>query len=423
MGRKNFVNHPLLGTGFVILAFFSAGWAFGSEVEELRKSIEVKSEEIKRLEAEAKKFRDEIVSKQRSGKTLQEELLRIDRTIRQLRQEVAVTEKKIDKTALEISELDAEIGLKEESLGRMQRGLAWLVEKAWEHDKDRFFAFLMAPSMSEFLNRFEYSTFVQGKILEKLDFLRQLKHELEIKRAQADTKRDELEGLGVLLVDKKKIQEGVRSGRNSLLVATKNQEKQYQSLLRETEKKQEAVMREIEELEEELRKQVDPSSLPGERKGFLARPVDGGVLSQGYGETPFSQSLALGRGSFFRFHNGIDIAASLGTPIFAADRGRVLAVGDSDRYCPGGAYGKYIVIDHANNLTTLYAHLSLIKVTGGQEVARGAIIGYMGSSGLSTGSHLHFTLYDSRTVEVRKGPTGACGLLPYGGSLNPQLYL
>ena len=188
-------------------------------------------------------------------------------------------------------------------------------------------------------------------------------------------------------------------------------------MLATTEEKQEEILKEIEELESSLRQLVDPNSLPAQRKGLLVWPIQGRI-TQGYGNTPFARS-----SDFYKFHNGIDISAPYGTPLHAADDGVVLAVGDTDRYCRRGAYGKYMVIDHQNNLTTMYAHLSLIRVTNGQKVARGDIIGYTGNSGLSTGPHLHFTLYDSRTVEIKLGKIGTCGVLPFGGSINPLVYL
>jgi len=191
-------------------------------------------------------------------------------------------------------------------------------------------------------------------------------------------------------------------------------------MLRETERKQEAILKDIEALEEELRKLIDISSLPVGRKGVLVWPAQG-LLTQGYGETPFTKS-ARGR-HFYRFHNGIDIAAETGTPVAAADEGVVVAVGNTDVYCPRGAYGKYIVIQHPRNLATMYAHLSFIKVAKNKKVNRGEVIGYAGSSGLSTGPHLHFTVYDARTVEIKLGKIGTCGPLPFGGSVDPMKYL
>jgi len=157
--------------------------------------------------------------------------------------------------------------------------------------------------------------------------------------------------------------------------------------------------------------------LPIPSTGLLAYPVQGLIrISQNWGATKFAKNGYKGG-----WHNGLDFAAPLGTPILAAEGGIVLASGNQDLYCRRGAYGKYIVIRHTNGLVTLYAHLSRYSLSSGDIVKRGDIIGYMGSTGYSTGSHLHFTVYDAKTFAMR--PSNSCGLMPSGGDLNPGLYL
>lgn len=93
------------------------------------------------------------------------------------------------------------------------------------------------------------------------------------------------------------------------------------------------------------------------------------------------------------YHTGLDIAAAYGTPIVAADSGTVLVASWPDN----SGYGIRVVIDHGNGYNTWYGHLSKVAVSVGQTVNRGNVIGYEGSTGRSTGPHLHF--------EVRKGKT------------------
>jgi murein DD-endopeptidase MepM/ murein hydrolase activator NlpD len=87
-------------------------------------------------------------------------------------------------------------------------------------------------------------------------------------------------------------------------------------------------------------------------------------------------------------HTGIDIANDLGTPIAAADAGVVSYV----NYGWGGGYGNFVLITHGNGYATLYGHLSAIAVSAGQPVRRGQVIGAEGSTGYSTGPHLHFEI-------------------------------
>jgi murein DD-endopeptidase MepM/ murein hydrolase activator NlpD len=106
-------------------------------------------------------------------------------------------------------------------------------------------------------------------------------------------------------------------------------------------------------------------------------PVAGSVTSQ-FGE----RKDPLGRGR--DFHPGLDIAADEGSPITAAAAGRVIAAG------PEGGYGNLIVVDNGNGVTTRYGHCSQIYARVGDTVSAGQPIGAVGSTGRSTGPHLHF---------------------------------
>ncbi|WP_299415026.1 peptidoglycan DD-metalloendopeptidase family protein [Acaryochloris sp. IP29b_bin.148] len=123
------------------------------------------------------------------------------------------------------------------------------------------------------------------------------------------------------------------------------------------------------------------SNTPGYQRvlgtGQMVQPVNGPITSNfGYRTHPI-----FGRG---RFHAGTDFGAPSGAPIFAADSGSVIV---AEWY---GGYGNAVIIDHGNGLTTLYGHCSELYVTVGQGVQRGQTIAAVGSTGLSTGPHLHF---------------------------------
>lgn len=108
------------------------------------------------------------------------------------------------------------------------------------------------------------------------------------------------------------------------------------------------------------------------------------ITSQfGYRQDPFTGEIT--------YHNGTDIAAPAGTPILAAADGTVTIANGLDPW--GGSYGYHVKIDHGNGYETLYAHCSAICVTAGQQVSQGEVIGYVGSTGNSTGNHLHFEVW------------------------------
>lgn len=127
-----------------------------------------------------------------------------------------------------------------------------------------------------------------------------------------------------------------------------------------------------------------PGHLPS--FGRFLKPVRGRIISRfGYRRHP----ILGGR----RMHTGIDIAAPRGTPIRAARAGVVIFAGWL------GGYGKCVIVDHGDGYSTLYAHCSSICVSRGQKVSRGQILGRVGSTGLSTGPHLHFEVrYRGRPV-------------------------
>ena len=113
--------------------------------------------------------------------------------------------------------------------------------------------------------------------------------------------------------------------------------------------------------------------------------VPGGPASSSGFTWPVNGPLTSGYGPRWgRMHEGIDVAGSSGTPIAAAAGGTVILAG------PQGGYGNLVVVDHGGGLSTAYAHLSSISVGVGQAVGQGAVVGGMGTTGHSTGVHLHF---------------------------------
>jgi murein DD-endopeptidase MepM/ murein hydrolase activator NlpD len=137
--------------------------------------------------------------------------------------------------------------------------------------------------------------------------------------------------------------------------------------------------------------------------GTLGVPVHGSVLTQPFGCTSYEREPWSEQCPGHHFHSGIDLAASLKTPVFAATPGTAVVARER------GGYGLYIVILRDAGFSTLYAHLYFPLVGSGGPVVAGQVIGLMGSSGNSSGPHLHF--------EVRLGgvPVDPLPLLPAGG--------
>ncbi len=122
-----------------------------------------------------------------------------------------------------------------------------------------------------------------------------------------------------------------------------------------------------------------------ERPGAIGMPVAGHITS-GFGMR-FHPILG-----FSRMHKGIDIGAAVGTPVYAVVDGLVASAGWA------GGYGNFIKLSHGDALMTGYGHLSRIAVRGGEQVRRGQVIGYVGSTGMSTGPHLHWEVWRNGTA-------------------------
>ncbi len=110
-----------------------------------------------------------------------------------------------------------------------------------------------------------------------------------------------------------------------------------------------------------------------------------------------------------KFHTGLDFSAPQGTPIYATAQGVVRIAGNL-----GNGYGNHVVINHGYQYSTLYGHMYRIKVRSGQSVKRGEVIGYVGNSGKSTGSHLHY--------EVMKGKKHLDPIYFFYNDLTPEQY-
>jgi septal ring factor EnvC (AmiA/AmiB activator) len=154
----------------------------------------------------------------------------------------------------------------------------------------------------------------------------------------------------------------------------------------------ESEQSEIEDLIRDRQSETAASTASAATSGGFVRPVPGRITS-GFG--PRLHPI-LGT---TRVHTGVDMTAGYGTPIKAADSGKVIYAGYR------GGYGNTIIVDHGGGITTLYAHQSNLAASNGDRVDAGEVVGYVGSTGLSTGPHLHFE------VRVNGSPVDPAGYL------------
>jgi len=240
------------------------------------------------------------------------------------------------------------------------------------------------------------------------------KSDYESQKTQLETLNTQLKGKSLALDDQK-------NSKEDLLATTKNQEKQYQSLVSDLQKKRDQIEAEIYQIEEKLRQQINPNSIPGTHHGLFVWPTTGQSINQTFG----CIISAFARKSYPActenkknggYHNGIDIDTDTGDPIYSVMAGTISGVGSLGKY----AYGKWITVNLNNGLTVLYGHLLSQSVSVGQIVKAGELIGYSDSTGYSTGSHLHFTVYATNTFSIEQRSYGP---LPVGGAVSPMDYL
>jgi len=407
----------------ILLLLFIVPLSISASTElELRARMEAQQKEIQKLEEEIAEYQKTLSQTTEQSKTLQQEVARIEAQVKKLNTDMRLTQNRIVSAQLQIEELDGNIAESESKMESYRRTLAETLQTVYQADTNSLIEVLLQHErISDFFGSLEDLENLEESIHGDLAALRELKNVLEDERATRAEQKKSLWALDRELQNRRGIEENVKKAKNILLAETKNEEARYQQLVRDREAKREQMLNEIQRIEDELRKLIDPSTIPMSHTGVLAWPITGGVtLTQTFGDTPDSQILYNGKP-----HNGIDLRASVGTPLRASDSGEVWETGDTDAYAGCLSYGKWILIKHPNNLATLYAHLSQILVTRGTSVMRDSLIGYTGETGYATGPHLHFTVYDASTVQFRssKIPGSNCQFLPYGGYLNPLAYL
>lgn len=413
MKKITFITFILFLTSCFLLPVLSQA----SLLDDLKQQIKEREAEIKQLEEQAAAYQQDLKETQQKKNTLQNQLATIEARIRKLRADINVTLARISAANLQIEELTLEIYEKTQKIEEHKENIAGIIRTIYKYDEKTLLELVLEnEKFSDFLSQVQYIELLQKNVQRDLELLKALKSALEEQKVEVQARRNEFQTYNAQLYSQKQIENSQKAQKNYLLRQTRGQEKKYQQLLTDIEEKQRQIQEEIFELEERLRLTLDPESIPKFRPGVLSWPNEG-LLTQYYGYTPYSKRLYKSG-----FHNGIDIAAGYGAFIRAARDGVIKTMGDTDKYCPRGAYGKWITIEHDNNLTTFYAHLSAFGKYGiGDTVKEGAIIGYEGSSGYSTGSHVHFGVYASNTFYLKQSIY--CGLLPIGATINPMNYL
>jgi murein DD-endopeptidase MepM/ murein hydrolase activator NlpD len=391
----------------------------GIDVDDLNAEINRKAQELNAINKEIKQTQGVINSLTNQKQTLSRDINRFDYTINQLDLSIESSEINLEKLDLELELLEEQKVLLEQTI-QNKRGAIADVLQALQKNDNKGFMYLLLENTSLADSVFEIQSLydLEGRLALRVQELSELHTELVSNIESAGVKQVEVELERQDLAYRKTIIAEQKQEKKAILSVTQNKEAVYQEELAELEAKQSEIEGVIAEIEDRLRAQFDPTALPTERAGVFEDPVKNFIISQCYGATAFART-AYRSG----IHSGVDFAVPAGYRVYAVADGVVHHVDNNDvnswrKY----QFGKYVVIDHGNNLSTLYAHLSQYIVANGERVARGQVIGYVGNTGYSTGAHLHFGVYSTATMQFKSIPP-AQGVVPLGVHIDPTPYL
>ncbi|MCC6290944.1 peptidoglycan DD-metalloendopeptidase family protein [Candidatus Nomurabacteria bacterium] len=410
---------------FLVLIIFGPFLVHADQATELQAQIRARQNEIGKLDAQIAAQEKTLGETTKQANTLENTLKTIDLTIGKLNNQITRTEKEISATKLKIDELNLNIKKTGGNIERNEDLLRELLRDLSDMNRESLLMILVSyKHFSDLWQASDQLVDLQRGVHSAAEELRKLKGNLSVEVTTTEKEQAKLLRLQRELSDQKKIIATERSKQNNLLAQTKSSEANYKKLLEESRQRREDFAKELNEFESQLKFALDPNKLPVVRQGILAWPLDGRLITQLFGKTSDAKRLyASGT------HNGIDFRASVGTVIKSAEAGIVAGTGDTDLTCRGASYGRWVLIKHDNGLATLYAHLSLIKVSANQRVSRGELIGYSGATGYATGPHLHFTVAAGDGVEIKSLKSKVCPgsyVMPIFDTrayLDPVLYL
>ena len=324
------------------------------ELEEVRQQMDVKEEEVTEK-------RQKVISISEQLKTVQLELEKINTEYEDILIKLDVVQQRIDRNESELKDIEDDLASKTILLNKRMRDI-------YKNGQVSYIEVLFgAQNFGDFVSRLELlKTVIRRDIT--------LITEVKLKRNTVLLKKEELQKSYVSLEELRKEAEAKKA-----IIEERKQE--HEEILhnaiyeRDT---AERAYRELQETSRRIENMIRGGNYgSGQGTGVFMWPISGSITSDyGWRTHPiFGTS---------RFHSGLDIGADYGDSVVAADSGTVIY---SDWQ---GGYGKTVMIDHGGGLVTLYAHNSELAVYVGQNVSKGQLIAYAGSTGYSTGPHVHF---------------------------------
>lgn len=417
-------------------------------ISEIRSQINDHNAQIKKLEEEIAIYQKELNVISGQKQTYESAIKAIDISRQKILAQISVTQKEITATNLKLNELSLKITDKSEAIELDQRAIAQAIRKLSREDDtslvERIFS---ANSLADGWTSADQLTSVNAALRDNVEGLATDRIVLTDQQTAVAATKAELSKLRQQLATQQGELDANRAEKQRLLNQANQTAATYESIIAEKRAQQRAFEQALSALEDSLNVTVDSTAIPSVGSGVLAWPYSStfaescisksGALgnrfciTQYFGTTPFSTAnpqVYNGSG-----HNGIDIGMPTGTAVLAALSGTVTGTGNTDAIPGCYSFGKWVLVKHANGISTLYAHLSSINVSAGQAVGTGTTLGYSGMTGYATGPHLHFATYASQGLQIMtlgqyRGATTPCAnasmpVAPKEAYLNPMSYL
>lgn len=342
---------------------------------ELEDKIAALNQQMEGLESQITDAKDSI------SKAIAEKQ-RLDSEMNILIQKVELTTELIAELNANIEEKSGEISEREAEYAKTYELFKERLRVTHEEGQISYLHMLFgAESLADFLSRvdrigamLEYDTQIMEQLKTEKSELEGVRSDYEAKKASQEEYLAQLNADKTEL-EKKKIEAA------SYLTKLQNDQATYTAMLERMDEEEQKLQAELQAYLKELQERENSKYVGGT---FLwPVPTKYTYVSSKYGGRT---SPITGR---WEFHNGIDIPASYGTSIYAANAGKVTIA------TYHWSYGNYIMVDHGGGYATLYAHCSKLLVSVGDRVTRGQVIAQVGSTGSSTGNHLHYSLYEN----------------------------
>lgn len=338
---------------------------------------------------DAQKQVDEL---QQQKDSVQAEKNSVEEELKKIATQMEETQKKLDAKQAEITQAEENLVQAKVEENTQYQSMKIRIKYMYENGNTEFIEVLAeSENISDFLNKTEYISQLSTYDRDKLKEFQKTVKAVEEQEAALQAEYQELNTLQTDLVDQQTQAQNLLKEKDVKLADLSSQlgskMETLQKLVAEEKRRQE----EAEAAKQQQQQQQQQQNPPAGGGSVVTPPTSGNVSSgSGYFTHPCPgmtyQSSYFGEIREFEIggHKGNDYAAPVGTPTYAAAAGRVIIAGYSS------SAGNWVVIDHGNGLVTKYMHHSSICVSAGQYVERGQQIGAVGSTGQSTGPHLHF---------------------------------